>query len=137
MTIAPYTIKPTDDIALLMESGRINTLILGDLVAKSKAGMSLFALNAYAERIIAKFPWTRAVFPHIENDDGDPFPGVVTLSVNDEAAHGTPRRDIVLADGDVLKIDLGVAYRTMITDAAVTVVVGGASNAVTNLVSYT
>src|SRR5690606_36369764 len=53
------------------------------------------------------------------------FPDVICISVNDEVVHGIPREDNVLKDGDIVGMDFCVTYQGMITDAAVSVIVGG------------
>jgi methionyl aminopeptidase len=66
------------------------------------------------------------------------FPDVICTSVNDEVVHGIPRSDKIINDGDVLSLDFGVTYKGMITDAAITTIVGGTANAkVKKLVSIT
>lgn len=52
------------------------------------------------------------------------FPEPLCISVNDEVVHGIPRRNFVIRDGDIVSMDFGVEYRGMITDSAVSVIVG-------------
>jgi len=52
------------------------------------------------------------------------FPDVVCISVNDEVVHGIPSKDKVIHEGDIVSMDFGVRYRGMITDSAVSVIVG-------------
>lgn len=52
------------------------------------------------------------------------FPDVICISVNDEVVHGIPS-DKVLKNGDVVGLDFGVIVDGMITDGAITVIVGG------------
>lgn len=47
--------------------------------------------------------------------------------MNDCVVHGIPD-DYILKNGDFLKIDLGVTHKGFMTDAAVTVIVGGEFN---------
>lgn len=53
------------------------------------------------------------------------FPWYLCTSVNDCVVHGIPDRTI-LKPGDVLKVDIGINYRGAISDAAFSIVVGGA-----------
>lgn len=53
------------------------------------------------------------------------FPGYLCTSLNDCVVHGIPDRTI-LKPGDVLKVDAGINYRGAISDAAFSIVVGGA-----------
>jgi methionyl aminopeptidase len=52
------------------------------------------------------------------------FPDVLCVSVNDEVVHGIPSKDKVIQEGDIVSMDFGVRYRGMITDSAVSVIVG-------------
>jgi methionyl aminopeptidase len=56
------------------------------------------------------------------------FPDVICISVNDEVVHGIPREDCVLKNGDIVGLDFGVNYQGMITDSAISVIVGNPVN---------
>lgn len=51
------------------------------------------------------------------------FPGVSCISLNDEAVHGIPG-EIVVKDGDLVKLDVTIEKDGFMADAAVTVAVG-------------
>lgn len=53
-----------------------------------------------------------------------PFPGSICVSVNDEIVHGIPSAEKIFKTGDIVSIDMGLVHAGLITDAAVTVVVG-------------
>lgn len=52
------------------------------------------------------------------------FPSVICISVNDQVVHGIPSATRILKDGDLVGLDFGVNYKGMITDAAVSVIIG-------------
>lgn len=55
-----------------------------------------------------------------------PFPGALCVSINEEVVHGIPNENNkVLKNGDVVVLDMGLLYKGMYTDSAITVVVGG------------
>lgn len=54
------------------------------------------------------------------------FPDVICISVNDEVVHGIPRRNKIIEEGDLVGLDFGVSYQSMITDAAITIIAGKA-----------
>lgn len=56
------------------------------------------------------------------------FPDVICISVNDEVVHGIPRDDHRLEDGDIVSIDYGVTVRGMVTDSAMSYLVGNAKD---------
>ena len=46
--------------------------------------------------------------------------------MNDEVVHGTPDREKVIQDGDMVSIDCGLRHRGLLVDAAYTVIAGTA-----------
>ncbi len=52
------------------------------------------------------------------------FPGSACISVNDQVIHGIPSADVVLQEGDIVKIDVGATYRGFVGDSANTFGVG-------------
>ena len=52
------------------------------------------------------------------------FPGVLCVSINDEVVHGIPKVDKIIKNGDIVSLDFGVIYKNMITDAAISIIVG-------------
>jgi methionyl aminopeptidase len=52
------------------------------------------------------------------------FPDVICISINDEVVHGIPSHLKVVNEGDIITFDFGVTFRSMITDAAITTIVG-------------
>jgi methionyl aminopeptidase len=56
-----------------------------------------------------------------------PFGHYICTSVNDAVLHGKPR-DYVLADGDLLTLDLAVSLGGIVADSAVSFVVGGTAS---------
>jgi methionyl aminopeptidase len=57
------------------------------------------------------------------------FPDVICISVNNEVVHGIPSDKKVLQGGDILSLDFGVDYEGMITDSALSMIVGKARSA--------
>lgn len=51
------------------------------------------------------------------------FPDVLCVSVNDEVVHGIPGPRVI-EPGDLVSMDFGVVYEGMITDGAVSIIVG-------------
>jgi methionyl aminopeptidase len=52
------------------------------------------------------------------------FPGSACISINDEIVHGIPTSKRVLAEGDIVTVDIGVHYGGFHTDSAWTYAVG-------------
>lgn len=111
-------IKTPQEIEAMRASGKILATVLQTLKQRVEPGMSTKDLADIAAEELKKL-------------GGDPsclgyegFPDVLCTSVNDEVVHGIPRTDLILKNGDIIGLDLGVGYNGMITDGAITVVVG-------------
>ncbi|HUV13319.1 MAG TPA: type I methionyl aminopeptidase [Acidobacteriota bacterium] len=65
------------------------------------------------------------------------FPASVCTSINDEVVHGIPSQDKVLADGDILAVDVGVCYEGYFGDAAKTFPVGAITSELQKLLDVT
>jgi methionyl aminopeptidase len=111
-------IKTDKEIKSMRESGRLLATVLATLSEAAVPGMTTKDLAEIAKR-------------ELRSTGGQPtflgyygFPDVLCVSVNDEVVHGIPSDKRVLADGDVLSMDFGVTYEGMITDSAVTIIVG-------------
>lgn len=56
------------------------------------------------------------------------FPDVLCISINDEVVHGIPSTSRLIKNGNVVGMDFGVLHRGLITDGAITTIVGGAND---------
>ena len=52
------------------------------------------------------------------------FPDVICISLNAEVVHGIPSTTRIINEGDLIGLDFGVTLRGMITDAAISMIVG-------------
>ncbi len=52
------------------------------------------------------------------------FPDVLCVSINDEIVHGIPKRSKIIQSGDIVSLDFGVSYKSMITDGAISFIAG-------------
>ena len=85
------------------------------------AGRTTYDLAKVAEKEIVK----RGAIPSFLGYQG--FPSALCTSVNDAVVHGIPSTKVVLREGDIIGLDLGVTYQNMIVDGACTVPVGSIS----------
>ncbi len=91
--------------------------VLLKTAAQVHAGATTKEIDAYAAGQIKAFGATSAFLGYRR------FPGNICISINEEVVHGIggPR---VIADGDIVKIDIGVYYNGWVGDNALTVPVG-------------
>jgi methionyl aminopeptidase len=103
-----------------------------DLVgSKVKAGVSTQALNDYAEELIARAGGA----PAFKNYKG--YPATLCTSVNSQIVHGIPSEKVILENGDIIGLDLGLVYQGMVTDMARTFAVGKISKEAKKLIQVT
>ena len=113
------SVKTADEIAAMRTGGKMLATVLNVLKQQIVAGMTTKDLALIAKQELR----TLGGQPTILGYGG--FPDVICISVNDEVVHGIPRTEVTLKDGDIVGMDFCVSYQGMITDAAITVAVGG------------
>lgn len=125
------SIKTPAEIAALRKAGKILSETLTDLTQKIEPGVSAKSLSKRAGNLV-------------HNKGGEPvffgyhgFPEPICISINDEVVHGIPRDTARIKEGDVVSLDLGVRYKGMIADSAITVVCGRVSPELQHLLDYT
>jgi methionyl aminopeptidase len=111
--------KTDDDIAKMRTGGQRLGRILQDLAAEVKGGVSGKDIAVRAARLVKKADLTPVLLGY------DGFPDVICISVNQNIVHGVPTSQ-KFEEGDVVKLDLTVAYKGLVVDSAVTVVAGQA-----------
>lgn len=72
-----------------------------------------------------------------QGEPDNPFPAATCISINNEIVHGIPRRDRIIREGDLVKVDMGIEYRGMITDMARTFAAGRISETAQRLMDVT
>jgi len=116
------TIKTENDIKILQEGGKILARILRQVAKQVKLGVKTSELNSLAEKLIQDAGGEPA-FKGVLGPK-DPFPCALCVSINEQVVHGIPSNEIVIKDGDLVGLDLGLKYKGLFTDMAVTVGVG-------------
>ena len=131
------TIKTKEEIEILKEGGKILAEVLRELEKLAKPGVSTGFLNQKAEEMILARGGKPAFKGYQPSFSNKPYPATLCASVNKVVVHGVPSGEIVLKEGDIFKLDLGVKYKNLFTDAAVTVAVGEISEEKNKLVEAT
>lgn len=111
----------------MREGGRILARILRKIKKEVRVGVKASSLNHLAERLIKK----NKAQSSFKNYQG--FPASLCVSINLEVVHGLPT-DKMIQEGDVVGLDLGIKYKNLYTDIAVTVIAGRASKKVKDFV---
>ncbi len=122
--------KTPEEIEIMRQGGKIAASVLATLSKKIEPGMTTFELDEIAEAIIVKSEAT----PSFKGFRG--YPAATCISINNEVVHGIPSARVV-ADGDIVGIDVGVYYKGFHTDTAITVGVGQISDKAQKLINIT
>ena len=111
-------LKNSAQIKVMREAGRITAQAL--LVAREaiREGVSTKELDTK----IRNFIESCGAKPSFLGLYG--FPGSACISINSQVIHGIPSKDVVLQEGDIVKIDLGACYKGFHGDSARTYGVG-------------
>lgn len=60
------------------------------------------------------------------------FPTASCISINEEVVHGIPKKEKIIQNGDIVKIDIGVIHKDLNTDACISFIAGEANTQKTN-----
>lgn len=125
-------IKTREEIETLAEGGRLLHDILYATAALAKPGVSTLTLNTFAENEIAKIGGR----PSFKNygPKKNPFPAALCTSLNDEVVHGIPSEKVILKSGDIVGLDIGMEYKGLFTDTAITVPIGNVHSKAKSLI---
>jgi methionyl aminopeptidase len=122
--MSPLVLKSAAEIAILDEANAIVRRILLDLRGFIRPGRTTHDIDRFVDERIQR-AGAVAAFKGYPNPGGGPeFPGSACTSVNDEIVHGVPSPHVVLAEGDVVSVDIGVLLRGYYGDGAETYPVG-------------
>lgn len=136
-------IKTQSDIKNIIKGGEILGKILDKLIEESKAGVSTLFIDQLAEKMIVE-AGGKPAFKNYQNCPSDtPFPCTICASLNHELVHGIARPNVILKDGDIFSIDIGMEYPIenkkpgFFTDTAVTLIVGNVKPEIKKLLEVT
>ncbi|MBQ4584329.1 MAG: type I methionyl aminopeptidase [Bacilli bacterium] len=124
------SIKSEREIDLMRHAGHINYLTHEEIKKHVKAGITTKELDKIAYDFITK----NDCVPSFLNYEG--YPASICTSINDEVVHGIPG-NTKLKNGDIISIDVGVAYKNYHSDAARTYIIGEVDNKIKKLVEKT
>lgn len=119
------TTKTPEEIEILREAGKRIARVLESTAARVAPGVSTEELNRFAEEMIEGMGDTPSFLGYTPEGAPRAYPAGLCVSVNDVVVHGIPNEDpIVLKEGDIVGLDLGLTHKGMIVDSALTVAVG-------------
>lgn len=129
-------IKTEEEIGRLRASSERLAGVLAALMAAAHPGITTWDIDVLAERLI-RASGGIPIFKGYNAGGGRPFPGSVCVSLNDEVVHGIPRKERVIREGDLLKLDIGMRFEGMVSDMARTLPIGKISAEAQKLLEVT
>ncbi|MHB1224087.1 MAG: type I methionyl aminopeptidase [Gemmatimonadaceae bacterium] len=125
-------LKSPREIEVMAEGGAILGAALVLLRGAVRPGVTTLELDQIAERFIRDHDGATPAFKGLYG-----FKGSACISINEEIVHGIPSRKRILAEGDIVTLDLGVKLGGYYTDSAITVPVGQVDAATQRLLDVT
>ncbi len=118
------SIKTEKEIAILREGGQKLAAIREELARRALRGASAQDLEEAAQKLFAQAGGASSFFNFRPRKAKHAYPAHSCISINDVVVHGLPKASVVLKEGDIVGIDVGMKYKNLFTDTAVTVAVG-------------
>jgi len=125
------TVKTDEQIELMRKAGKLTGDVLKLIGSEIKEGMTTKDLD-------------RIAYEYIKSFGGEPsflgysgYPASICASIDEMVVHGIPSDDIVIRNGQIVSIDVGVVLNGWQGDAARTFMVGDVSEEKKKLVKVT
>jgi methionyl aminopeptidase len=123
-------VKSEADLRKLREAGIILARVMEKVRDMVKAGLKTIDIDAQADALIR----AEGALPAFLGYRG--YPANICVSINEEIVHGIPSGRVI-ADGDVVSIDIGINFEGYFSDAALSVGVGRVSPRAKKLIAVT
>jgi methionyl aminopeptidase len=130
------SVKTPEEIKILREGGKILASVLRHVAEIAAPGIVTIKLDALAERLIREAGGEPSFKNYKTIDDKIPYPASLCVSINDEIVHGIPK-EREFKKGDIVGLDLGMKYKNLYTDMAITVPVGDISDDAKKIIKVT
>ncbi|MEU5964256.1 type I methionyl aminopeptidase [Micromonospora parva] len=111
------------DVLRAKETGALVAGILQTLKSRCAVGTNLLDIDRWAQAMITEAGAQSCYVDYEPSFGRGPFGHYICTSVNDAVLHGLPH-DYPLADGDLLSLDLAVSLGGVVTDSAISFIVG-------------
>lgn len=121
------TIKTQQEIKTIADGGHRLNQVMDILLSALKPGIRGDQLEKVTQSAILNFGGKPAFLNYSPGPGEPPFPAALCLSLNDTIVHGIPKRSVVIKEGDLVKLDIGMKFKGLYTDMARSAVVGTAT----------
>lgn len=124
-------LKTKKQIEFIRESGHIITYIFREIENEIREGVTTEKLDEKIGELIER-KGARSAFKSYRG-----YPKNCCISINEEVVHGIPSPDRIIAEGDIVSLDVGVDLNGYVADAAKTFPVGKISREKAKLIKVT
>jgi methionyl aminopeptidase len=128
-------IKTEEQLEIMREAGKLLASVMHELEKEVRPGISTMQLDKLAEELVLQAGATPAFKGYGEPDNA--FPATLCTSINEQIVHGIPDEQVILEEGDILKVDVGLVYQGFCADMARTFAVGKISEEAHRLIEVT
>jgi len=129
------TLKSPEEIEILAQGGKILAAILDELESLAVAGNTTLDIDDRAMELMEEYGVEPMTLGYHAQFAPRPYPAATCISINDVIVHGIPNEEPVeIMEGDVVSIDVVIAYQGMVVDSARTVGVGAVSKEARQLI---
>lgn len=128
-------VKTSEEIEVIAEGGKILAEILQAVSSTAKVGVSTLELSDMADKLIRKAGGVPSFVGYGPRQA--PFKHALCTSLNDVVVHGVPSSRDILEEGDIVGLDIGMKYKGLFTDTAVTVAIGKVDDGALKLIEAT
>ena len=111
-------IKTNDEIKIMREGGKVLAGVMKEIIQAVKPGVTTWELNELAEELTER-AGAEPSFKGFKD-----YPCALCTSINDVVVHGMPKDNEIIENGDIVGLDLGLKYKGLYTDMALTLGVG-------------
>jgi methionyl aminopeptidase len=126
-------VKTDNELKIMREANRIIAVVLTEIEAKIKPGVTTYELDQWAEQRLLSMGAKPGFKGYITGNRISPFPSTLCTSVNHVVVHGIPSQAQVLQEGDIISVDVGCIYKGFYGDGAYTYPVGQISDSARDL----
>lgn len=113
-------LKNEDEINAIRKSCQLLAQMFKEVIPQVKAGMSTKQVDDICKKFIIGHGGKPAWYQ-------EGFPGAACISINEEVIHGIPSEKRIIADGDIVSLDVGINLDGYISDSTHSVLVGNVS----------
>jgi len=131
------TLKSPKDIKILKEGGSRLARILNEVSKEIKPGITGGQLERLTKSLILNAGGRPSFLNYQPDFSNKPFPTSLCLSINEVIVHGIPTDEIIIKEGDIVSLDLGLEYKKLFTDMALTIAVGKVDSCYKKLIRTT